>query len=106
MELSKEKLTVLFENWAEETVQDIHIFPSSGSNRKYYRFFGESKTAIGVIGEDSRENLAFIEFSTFFKGRGLNVPEIYGTNLEAGVYLQEDLDFLLQFCSAIIDFFG
>lgn len=91
MELKKSKLAVLFREWAGENEKDIHIFPSAGSNRKYYRFFSENKTAIGAIGEDPRENLAFVEFSQFFRSKGLQVPEIYKTDLKEGIYLQEDI---------------
>jgi len=91
LEIKKKKLAGLFQDWADDEPQNIHAFPSSGSNRKYLRFSGKNISAIGVIGEDHRENRAFIEFSKHFKKIGLSVPEIYAENQEAGIYLQEDL---------------
>ena len=37
------------------------------------------------------ENVAFLEFSKHFRKHGLPVPEIYGEDLDHGVYLEEDL---------------
>ncbi len=87
----KNKLSELFEHWAGETPEQFKAFPSSGSNRKYYRISSKSKSVIGVVGEDAKENKAFIEFSRHFKKSGLHVPEIYTESLNDGVYLQEDL---------------
>ena len=62
-----------------------------GSDRKIYRLFSEDRTVIGIIGNDFDENTAFIEFTSHFRKYGLRVPEIYITDLENGVYLEEDL---------------
>ena len=65
---------------------------ADGSNRRYYRLVGPAmETAIGSAGTDREENRAFISFSRAFRGAGMNVPDIYGYDEEAGVWLQEDL---------------
>ena len=65
---------------------------ADGSNRSYYRLVGPAmETAIGSTGPDRDENRAFISYSRSFRDAGFNVPEIYGYDPEAGVWLQEDL---------------
>ena len=86
-----EKLARLFEAWNGDAPVKTFVFPSSGSNRKYYRMEGKAGTAIGVIGEDPRENRAFLEFSRHFRSLGLPVPEIYIDDEPDGIYVQEDL---------------
>ncbi len=71
----------------------IHIInlKGAGSNRSYYRLEGAQKKVIGVIGENSEENAAFIHFSDHFRKSGLNVPEVLIASEENNAYLQEDL---------------
>ena len=63
----------------------------SASGRKLTRLGVGDKTAIGVEYGVREENVAFLEFSGHFRRRGLPVPEIYGQDLNQGVYLEEDL---------------
>lgn len=65
--------------------------PISGSDRRYFRIFSENKKAIGVYNPDSKENLAFIEFTRHFKKFSLNVPEIFDEDLMENIYLLQDL---------------
>src|SRR5688572_9475587 len=63
-----------------------------GSQRRYFRLVGPNmETAIGAIGPDHEENRAFLSFSRSFRDAGLPVPQIYGTDEEAGIWLEEDL---------------
>ena len=63
-----------------------------GSSRRYYRLIGEEwQTAIGAIGPDKDENRAFLSYSASFRSIGLPVPQIYGADEAAGVWLEEDL---------------
>ncbi len=61
------------------------------SSRRLFRISGAAGSAIGVHGPDPLENRAFLSFSRTFRGAGLPVPEIYGDDAAAGVYLEEDL---------------
>ena len=61
------------------------------SSRRLFRISGGAGTAIGVHGPDPLENRAFLSFSRTFRAAGLPVPEIYGDDAAAGVYLEEDL---------------
>ncbi|MGC2248930.1 MAG: RNase adapter RapZ [Terriglobales bacterium] len=52
---------------------------------------GQSLSAIGILYDVREENVAFLEFSRHFRRHGLPVPEIYGEELDAGAYLEQDL---------------
>ncbi len=91
------KLRNLFVQWADEDVLSVEQLPESGSNRLYYRIIGTTKTAIGVFSTDKTENIAFLDFSKKLKQSNVNVPEIYATDIENNVYLQQDLGDLTLF---------
>jgi len=86
-----DKLKKLFEDWAKEKLVSLVPLPESGSNRKYFRIAGESKSAIGVFNPDKKENVAFITFTKHFLKKGLNVPQLYSQELMNNVYLIQDL---------------
>lgn len=88
---NEEKLIRLFEDWSGEKALEISKLTGSGSNRQYYRISDENSTAIGVIGEDDQENETFLEFTSHFAKHGLHVPEIYTSNLDEKIYIQQDL---------------
>jgi aminoglycoside/choline kinase family phosphotransferase len=52
---------------------------------------------VGVLYGVREENAAFLEFSRYFRHHGLAVPQIYGQDLDAGAYLEEDLGDLSLF---------
>lgn len=87
----KESISELFTRWSREEVKEIKALPESGSYRKYFRVFGNSKTAIAVYNDDRKENIAFLQFSKHFSKKNLPVPEIFAENLDEKIYLQEDL---------------
>ena len=63
-----------------------------GSSRVYFRLIGDRlETAIGAFGPDREENRAFVGYTRAFRGAGLPVPELYGYDERACVWLQEDL---------------
>jgi aminoglycoside/choline kinase family phosphotransferase len=65
---------------------------ADGSNRSYYRLIGPAmETAVGAYGPDREENRAFIAYTRSFHGAGFPVPELYGYEEEAAVWLLEDL---------------
>ncbi len=87
----KSDLKNLFERWAEERAKKITEMPAHGSDRKYFRIFGKTKTAIGVYNHDLKENIAFLSFSKYFNSANLPVPEIYEQELDKNIYLEQDL---------------
>jgi aminoglycoside/choline kinase family phosphotransferase len=62
-----------------------------GSGRKIIRVTGGSARAMGILYGVREENVAFLSFAKHFHKHGLSVPEIYGEDLDAGAYLEQDL---------------
>jgi aminoglycoside/choline kinase family phosphotransferase len=62
-----------------------------GSGRKIIRLSRGNQSAIGILYGVCEENAAFLAFSRHFRRHGLNVPEIFGEDLDHGAYLEQDL---------------
>ena len=84
-------LESLFLEWAGIPATTQEPLPKAGSDRQYHRFAAEGKSAIGAIGNDHRENAAFLAFSKHFRKLGLPVPAVYGERPAYGAYLLQDL---------------
>ena len=86
-------LNRLFEERFRSPVTHVHPLQGQlgGSGRQIIRLSNEKNTAIGIVYGVREENVAFLEFSKHFRTHGLPVPEIYGEDLDHGVYLEEDL---------------
>jgi aminoglycoside/choline kinase family phosphotransferase len=86
-------LNGLFEERFHSPVTHVHPLQGQlgGSGRQIIRLSNEKNTAIGIVYGVREENFAFLEFSKHFRKHGLPVPEIYGEDLDHGVYLEEDL---------------
>ncbi|MFR2509424.1 phosphotransferase [Odoribacter laneus] len=91
------ELNRLFEEITGEKVQEITEFPSSGSNRKYFRLKSWHFTRIGVWGASPEENRAFVYLSAHLRKQGLPVPEVYEHTDDYMYYVQEDLGDTLLF---------
>ncbi len=89
--MPQNKLKILFTAWSKEEVVKVTPLAESGSDRKYFRLFSENFTTLGVYNADSKENLAFIEFTKHFQKKGLKVPEILAEEVTENIYLIEDL---------------
>ena len=88
----KERLIGLFEDRYGHRPDVILDMAADGSTRQYFRLaWGDEQTAVGAIGPDREENRAFLAFAKAFREVGLPVPEIFAEDLEAGVWLEEDL---------------
>jgi hypothetical protein len=68
-----------------------------GSGRSIIRLSNSNHSAVGILYGVREENVAFLEFSRYFRRRGLPVPEIYAEELDHGAYLEEDLGDLTLF---------
>ena len=86
-----QELIKLFERHFGENVTQSEPLKTHGSNRQLYRLSSAQRTAIGAENPDRAENRAFIEFSRHFRKLGLPVPEIYAEDLDANIYIEEDL---------------
>lgn len=70
----------------------IRNLPGAGSGRKYYRLWTDgSRPVVGTWGADTVENRCFVALSDVFRGRGMNVPQVYACSPDFSCYLQEDL---------------
>ena len=82
----------LFERHFATEPTSIYEIGADGSNRSYFRLVGPAmETAIGAVGPDPDENRAFVSFTRSFRAAGFPVPDLYGFDEAAGVWLQEDL---------------
>ncbi|MEW6752162.1 MAG: RNase adapter RapZ [Candidatus Latescibacterota bacterium] len=86
-----EPLKRLFVEYVGSPPEAILELRADGSNRTYYRLLRGPFSAIGAVGPDAEENRAFLSYSRAFRSIGLNVPQIYGDDPGAGVWLEEDL---------------
>jgi len=86
-------LNRLFDERFRSPVTHVHPLQGQlgGSGRQIISLSNEKNTAIGIVYGVREENVAFLEFSKHFRTHGLPVPEIYGEDLDHGVYLEEDL---------------
>ncbi|MEA3496325.1 MAG: RNase adapter RapZ [Bacteroidota bacterium] len=84
-------LSDLFYKWSSEKLLSLELLPISGSSREYYRIKSKNKSVIATINNDKTENIAFLNFTEHFRKNDLNVPEIYASEIEKGIYLQQDL---------------
>lgn len=91
------QFNTLFEQWCGKPVDQTIKLIQSGSNRQYFRLIGGGFSAIACLGEDLRENRAFIQMSRLFKEQGHPVPELYAVDASEMIYLEEDLGDVLLF---------
>lgn len=91
-ELIIKKLKELYLSIYKNSPRNIVPLTGGGSERKYYRFFGEKDiTSIGVFGEDKKENETFLFLSRLFESRGINIPGIVGVSKDEYSYIIKDL---------------
>lgn len=88
------RLETLFKNLYGCEPLSIEALPASGSTRRYFRLYGntESGSVIGTIGDEVKENEAFIYLSRHFADKGLPVPEVLAVSDDRKAYLQVDLE--------------
>lgn len=92
MELKiKDQLINLFESHFKEEVTFFELLPASGSYREYARLKSTNHQVIGAFNSDTKENLAFLEFSAHFRNKNIPVPQIFVVSNDERAYLQEDL---------------
>jgi len=87
-----DELSLLFRQWSGKEPSQIDVLPLSGSDRRYFRLYGErNQTVIGTYGLNVQENETFFYFTQHFRDKKLNVPELYAVSDDRNFYLQEDL---------------
>lgn len=80
----------LYTSWKGKEPVSVDVLQQSGSERRYFRLYGEKESVIGTYGANIRENETFIYFSREFRKRDLAVPEVYAVSDDGAFYLQQD----------------
>jgi aminoglycoside/choline kinase family phosphotransferase len=88
---SQATLSNLFRTVTGLEPEQFKVFPSSGSNRRYFRISAGGQSFIGVAGTSVEENKCFITMSEHFLGKGINVPHVLAVSDDFRCYIQEDL---------------
>lgn len=91
------ELVTLYRNHFGVEPAKLQPLGGAASNRRYVRITAPAHacdvpvTVIGVIGENRKENHAFIALAQHMHQAGLNVPDIYAVSADQMRYLQQDL---------------
>ena len=86
-----EQLKALFHEWAGEPCTECLALGGGGSSRRYYRLVGATRSCIGTVATDVRENEAFFAYTAHFAAKGIPVPQLYAVADDRCHYLQYDL---------------
>jgi len=90
MEKIIQSIKDLYKDYTGGAECEVVKLPQSGSIRYYFRIYDGDKTVIATYGDNIKENNTFIYFSNEFRKKGHPVPEVYISNEEGTIYLQED----------------
>ncbi len=85
-----DSIKLLYKEWTGINPDSLDVLPQSGSDRRYFRLYGNGSSVIGTYGANVRENETFLYFSRHFKKKNLVVPELYAMSENGMYYLQED----------------
>ena len=86
-----ERLRQLYTLRFGQAPQDIVPLAKAGSNRQYFRLAGhDGASVVGVVGNNLRENAAFIYLTSHFSAMGLPMPEVLAVSDDEQAYLQTD----------------
>ena len=85
------RLQELYRQWCGAPPDGMTPISADGSVRRYFRISRGEQTVIGAFNPDRKENRAFLNLSAHFHRHGLPVPEIYASDLDRHIYLQQDL---------------
>src|SRR5689334_8209549 len=80
----------LYLEWKGVEADRVEVLPQSGSDRRYFRVFGDSESVIATHGINVKENETFIYFSKHFSEKNLPTAKILAVNEDFTIYLQED----------------
>jgi aminoglycoside/choline kinase family phosphotransferase len=85
-----DSIKLLYKEWKGINPESLDVLPQSGSDRRYFRLYGNGSSVIGTYGANVQENETFLYFSKHFKKKNLVVPELYAMSENGMYYLQED----------------
>lgn len=89
------ELTTLYQDFFGQEPARIQLLGGAGSNRRYYRMWHglepDAGSVIGVIGENAKENHAFLTLARLMYDEGLSVPRVFLASADEMRYIQQDL---------------
>lgn len=89
------ELTQLYTTFFGQEPARVQLLNGAGSNRRYFRLYhsdeADSGAVIGVIGENAKENHAFLALARKMYDEGLPVPRVFLASADEMRYLQQDL---------------
>ena len=91
-------LQSLFQQWAGVPCNECLALGGGGGSRRYFRLTSPGRSAIGCIGDDLRENEAFLAFDRHLRDKGIPVPEVYAVSPDRHCYLLQDLGDQTLYC--------
>ena len=90
-----QQLTQLYKEFFGQEPAKVKRLSGAGSNRQYFRLWHslgpDAGSVIGVIGENQKENHAFLSLAKHMFDQGLSVPRVFITTDDEMRYLQQDL---------------
>ncbi len=88
-------LTQLYKEFFGQEPARVKLLGGAASNRRYFRLWHglepDAGSVIGVIGENAKENHAFLALARHMYDQGLSVPRVFITSDDEMRYLQQDL---------------
>ncbi|NQT34298.1 phosphotransferase [bacterium] len=65
--------------------------PVYGSQREFYRLYGESETRVAIIDSDLNQMTKFVDIAKLFRRLNVNIPVIYEYCFNRNILIEEDL---------------
>ena len=91
MEKILREIEALWMQYAGSAPREITKLPQSGSDRLYYRVYGDNgDTVIATYNDNLKENNSFLSFSAALGSQGCPVCQVLLVNEAGNTYLQED----------------
>lgn len=88
----KQQLLDLYLSHFGHTPEHVDALSGSASNRQYFRLFAaDGSSVIGVVGDNRKENHAFVRLAQSMGSNGVRVPRLLAVSDDEMCYLQEDL---------------
>jgi aminoglycoside/choline kinase family phosphotransferase len=87
---SNQIITDLYKKVFGTSPVSIEKIPQSGSDRSYFKVKGDGMNCVATVGNNIKENQAFIHFAQHFINAAAPVPKVLAVSEDHTVYLQDD----------------
>jgi len=85
-----QEIIQLYRELTGNTPDRVEEIPGAVSTRRYFRIYKGPETLVGTYSPDTRETIAFLEFSEKFSSMGIRVPRVMAVSDDRQYYLQTD----------------